>query len=169
MLWEISQCPSPFTSILPILPYYIFTEVYFLKNKGRIFSDLSLFEIFDLLVKDIFLVQGSANYSPKAKSWPLFFYGLRVKGRLFLLNYWSKIKIKRKIIICGRWKLYKIQMLLSTIKFLLELNHTHSFTHCLRLFPCSNRVVEQLWHRPHVALSLLCTVVWFTTKSQWQF
>lgn len=75
--------------------------------------------------QDNAIEQGSANYSPRAKS--CFLYGLQVKNSFCIFNGWQKVKR----IFHDMWTLYKIQISVFINKDSLEPGYTHLFTYYL--------------------------------------
>lgn len=78
----------------------------------------------------------------------LLLYSLRAKNRFYLLSRWKK-DICVNILFWDMWKLYGVQIIVSTIKVLLKHSHSHSFI-CLWLHSC--KVAElSYWDRDCMA------------------
>lgn len=67
-----------------------------------------------------------------------FLLNLQVKNVFYIFT-WLKI-IKRRVIFCDTWKLYKIQISRSIIEMLLK--YAVSFAYCLRLLLCSSSRID---------------------------
>ena len=74
------------------------------------------------------LRQGSANYDLRAKSSSCLFLCLSWTKNGVSIFKWLK-KIKRRIMFCGTWKLYEIQISVSINKVLLETSQCQASIH----------------------------------------
>lgn len=77
------------------------------------------------------------------------------------------VNMKRKIIFCDTWKLYEIQISVSTSKVLLEHSRAHSFMYCLWVLSSYNSRVEQLWEKLYDPLSLKHSLPGSLQKKLW--
>ena len=72
-----------------------------------------------------------------------------VKNRFYIFNWLKKKKkIEGRAIFCDTWKWYKIQILVSIDKILLECHHSCSFMCWLCLLSHYNGRIEKLWQGP---------------------